>query len=168
MGNWQLSGVNQFQTGTPCGIGSNNDFAGVGEVGSIGCSGSIQYWNMAQSPTIMHEFSNSTASPNQYFSTTTSSGAPIFTQPATGTFALQKGIRGSIYSPGFQDWNLGLYKGFAINERSGFQFRAEAFDVNNHPNWSGPGENPTSSSFGKVTSKTGLARTLQLSLRFYF
>ncbi len=168
LGNWQISGVNQFQTGTPCGIGSNNDFAGVGEVGSIGCSGSIQYWNMAQTPSTPAQFSNSTASPNQWFSTTTSSGAPIFTQPAAGTFALQKGVRGSIYGPGFQDWNLGLYKSFAINERNGFQFRAEAFDVNNHPNWAGPGLNPTSSSFGKVTSKTGLARTLQLSLRYYF
>ncbi len=168
LGNWQLSGVNQFQTGTPCGIGSNSDFAGVGEVGSIGCSGSIQYWNMAQSPAIMGQFANSTASPNQYFSTTTSSGAPIFTQPAAGTFVLQKGVRGSIYGPGFQDWNLGLFKAFAVTEKTGFQFRAEAFDVNNHPNWSGPGLNPTSSSFGKVTSKTGLARTIQLSLRYYF
>jgi hypothetical protein len=168
LGNWQLSGVNQFQTGTPCGIGFNSDYAGVGEVGSIGCSGSIQYWNMAQSPAILGQFSNSTASPTQYFATTTSSGAPIFTPPAAGTFVLQKGVRGSIYSPGFQDWNLGLFKAFAVTEKTGFQFRAEAFDVNNHPNWSGPGENPTSSSFGKVTSKTGLARTLQLSLRYYF
>jgi hypothetical protein len=48
------------------------------------------------------------------------------------------------------------------------QFRAEAFDVNNHPNWSGPGENPTASTFGKVTTKTGIARNLQLSLRYYF
>ena len=28
--------------------------------------------------------------------------------------------------------------------------------------------NPTSSQFGMITSKTGLARQLQLSLRFYF
>jgi hypothetical protein len=169
LGNWQLSGVNQYQTGTPCGIGFNNDYAGVGEVGSIGCSGSIQYWNMAQTPTILGQgFANSTASPNYYFQTTTSGGAPIFTAPAAGTFVLQKGVRGSIYSPGFQDWNLGLYKSFAFNERHGLQFRAEAFDVNNHPNWSGPGENPTSASFGKITSKTGIARNLQLSLRYYF
>ena len=46
--------------------------------------------------------------------------------------------------------------------------RAEAFDVNNHPNWSGPNLNPTSSQFGEVTSKTGLVRTLQLSLRYAF
>ena len=36
-------------------------------------------------------------------------------------------------------------------------------------NWSNVASfNPTSSTFGKVTSKTGLARNLQLSLRFYF
>jgi Carboxypeptidase regulatory-like domain/TonB-dependent Receptor Plug Domain len=168
LGNWQISGVNQFQTGTPCGIGFNNDYAGVGEVGSIGCSGSIQYWNMAQTPAILGQFSTTTATPTYYFQTTTSSGAPIFTAPTAGSFVLQKGVRGSIYGPGFQDWNLGLYKSFAFNERHGLQFRAEAFDVNNHPNWSGPGENPTSSSFGKVTGKTGISRNLQLSLRYYF
>ncbi len=169
LGNWQISGVNQFQTGTPCGIGFNNDYAGVGEVGSIGCDGSTELWNMAQVPAILGQgFANSTASPNYYFQTTTSGGAPIFTAPAAGTFVLQKGIRGSIYGPGFQDWNLGLYKSFAFNERHGLQFRAEAFDVNNHPNWSGPGENPTSASFGKITGKTGIARNLQLSLRYYF
>ncbi|HVO98728.1 MAG TPA: carboxypeptidase regulatory-like domain-containing protein [Bryobacteraceae bacterium] len=168
LGGWQISGVNQFQTGTPCGIGTNNDFAGVGEYGSFGCGNQGEFWNMAQKPSILGQFATTTATPNYYFQTTTASGAPIFTQPAAGTFVLQKGVRGSIYQPGFQDWNLGLFKSFQINERTGFQFRAEAFDVNNHPNWSGPGLNPTSSSFGKVTSKTGLARNLQLSLRFYF
>jgi len=167
LGNWQISGVNQFQTGTPCGIGVNTDYAGVGEYGSFGCGNEGEFWNMSQSPAILGQFSNSTASPTQYFATS-NNGVPIFTQPAAGTFVLQKGVRDSIYQPGFQDWNLGLFKAFAFNERHGLQFCAEAFDVNNHPNWSGPGLNPTSSSFGKVTSKTGLSRNLQLSLRYYF
>jgi hypothetical protein len=161
--------VNQFQTGVPCGVGVNTDYAGVGEVGSFGCGSEGQFWNMNGTPSILHQFANSTASPNQYFSTVTSGGAPIFTQPAAGTFVLQKGVRDSIYQPGFQDWNLGLFKAFAVTEKSGFQFRAEAFDVNNHPNWGGVASfTPTSSSFGKVTSKTGLSRNLQLSLRYYF
>src|SRR5580692_8801737 len=86
LGNWQLSGVNQFQTGVPCGVGVNTDYAGVGEVGSFGCGSEGQFWNMNGTPSILHQFANSTASPNQYFSTTTSGGAPIFTQPAAGTF----------------------------------------------------------------------------------
>ena len=80
----------------------------------------------------------------------------------------QPGVRDSIYGPGFQDWNISLFKTFALNERSGFEFRAEAYDFPNHPNLSGPNYNPTSSQFGEITSKTELARNLQLSLRFYF
>ncbi len=120
-------------------------------------------------PSILGQFANSSSSPNQYFATTNSSRQPIFTAPAAGTFNLQKGVRDEIYGPGFQDWNLGLYKQFAFNERHGLQFRAEAFDVNNHPNWTALTAtggtsgffNPTSSTFGKVTAKTGLSRNLQ-------
>ena len=62
-----------------------------------------------------------------------------------------------------------LFKKFAINERTGFQFRAEAFDAFNHPNLNGAGTNPNNlSTFGKVTGKTNDVRNLQLSLRFYF
>ncbi|HZL57111.1 MAG TPA: carboxypeptidase regulatory-like domain-containing protein [Bryobacteraceae bacterium] len=168
LGGWQISGLNQFQTGTPCGIGTSNDYAGVGEVGSFGCGSQGQFWAMNGTPTILGQFANASTSPNQYFSVTNSSGAPIFTTPTPGTFNLQHGVRDSIYQPGFQDWNLGLYKKFAINEKNNIEFRAEGFDVNNHPNWSGPGLNPTAATFGKVTSKTGLARNLQLSLRYYF
>ncbi len=173
LGGWQLSAIMQFQTGVPCGVFGSNDVAGVSanDLGSLGCEGSGQFWQMNGTPTILHQFAGGagSASPNQYFATTNSSGQPIFTAPPAGTFNLQPGVRDEIYQPGFQDWNAGLYKKFAITERTGFEFRAEAFDLPNHPNWSGVASfNPTSSTFGKVTSKTGLARNLQLSLRFYF
>ena len=72
-----------------------------------------------------------------------------------------------IHDPGFENWNVGLYKKFAITESKGFQFRAQAFDVFNHPNWSRPDYNPTSATFGKATAKNS-ERNIQLSLRFYF
>jgi hypothetical protein len=168
LGGWSISGVNQFQTGTPCGIGSNNDYAGVGEYGSFGCGNEGQFWNMSMKPSVVGQFSNSTSSPTTYFSTTNYIGSPIFTAPATGTFNLQSGVRNSIYMPGFQDWNLSLFKKFQIKENQKVELRAEAFDVFNHPNWSTPGLNPTASNFGKVTSMTNLSRNLQLSLRYAF
>ena len=61
-----------------------------------------------------------------------------------------------------------LFKRFAINERNAFEFRAEAYDFINHPNWSGPNLNPTSGTFGEITGKSGLNRDLQLSLRYSF
>ena len=130
-----------------------------------------QFYNLNGTPSIIGQFAGGAgaASPNQYFATT-SGGAPLFfTAPAAGTFNLQKGVRNEIYQPGFQDWNLGLYKKFAITERQGLEFRAQAFDVNNHPNWGNVASfNPTSSVFGKVTTKTNLSRNLQLSLRYAF
>jgi len=163
LGGWSLAGTAQFQTGTPCGVGTNNDFAGVGEFGSFGCGSEGQFW-VLNGPTTINSgvFAGSTGNPNARYFTVNA------TAPPTGTFNLQPGVRDSIYGPGFQDWNLALFKTFAVNDRSGFQFRAEAYDFINHPNLSAPNFNPTSSQFGEITSKTGLQRTLQLSLKFYF
>jgi hypothetical protein len=164
VGGWELSGVVQAQTGTPCGIGTNNDFAGVGEFGSFGCGSQGQFWILNGPPVV---------NTGAFAGPVTSSSSPRYfsanvTQPAPGTFNLQNGVRDSVYQPGLQDWNIGLMKRFAINERSGFQFRAEAYDFINHPNLNGPNLTPNSSQFGMITSKSGLARNLQLSLRFYF
>ena len=64
-----------------------------------------------------------------------------------------------IYNPGFENWNLGLFKDFQIKEALGFQFRAEAYDAFNHPNWSGVGTDPTNlTTFMKVTGKSGDVR----------
>jgi hypothetical protein len=168
LGGWQLSGISQFQTGSPCSVGAKNDYAGVGaaSLGSFGCGNVGQFWVVNGNPTIKHQFAKTSSDPAQWFATTKPDGSPIFTQPATGTFNMQS-VRDLIYGPGFQNWNIGLFKKFAITEQRGFEFRAEAFNFINHPNWSAPDYNPTSSTFGKVTSKTS-ERNMQLSLRFYF
>jgi hypothetical protein len=166
LGGWQLSGTIQFQTGAPCGIGTNNDFAGVSstDLGSFGCGSQGQFWVLNGFPQITGQFApglGANASSPKYFTANV-------TQPTAGTFNLEGGVRDSVYQPGFQDWNAMLFKKFAINERNSFEFRAEAYDFINHPNWSTPQLNPTSGTFGEVTSKTGLARNLQLSLRYSF
>ncbi len=166
LGGWQLSGTAQFQTGAPCGIGANTDYAGVSsnDLGSFGCGNEGQFWVLNGAPQIVGQFAagvGANASSPHYF-------IANVTPPPAGTFNLQPGVRNSIYGPGFQDWNLMLFKKFAINERSAFEFRAEAYDFINHPNWSGPNFNAASSLLGEVTGKTGLARNLQLSLRYSF
>jgi hypothetical protein len=167
LGGWQLSGTAQFQTGSPCGVGANTDYAGVSsnDLGTFGCGSEGQFWVVNGTPTILGNFAsglNANASSPKYFNTS------VFSAPPAGTFNLQPGVRNLIYQPGFQDWNLMLFKRFAINERNNIEFRAEAYDFINHPNWSGPNLNPTSSTFGEVTGKSGLIRDLQLSLRYSF
>ena len=83
IGGWQLSGSSQFQTGQPCGVGTNNDYAGVGEVGSFGCGTNTsegQFWVKNGSPHILKKFSGYPGQQgNKYFSTTNPDGSPIFT-----------------------------------------------------------------------------------------
>jgi hypothetical protein len=169
LGGWQLSGITQFQTGTPSSVASSNDYAGVGQDGSMSNGG--QFWVMNGTPTVVHEIAaNGSADAKYWFTTTDSSGKLLWTQPATGTFNTQAaGFRNVIHNPGFVNWNAGLFKKFSITEKTGVQFRAEAFNIFNHPNWGGASFNPTNlSTFGKITSKTGDVRNLQLSLRLYF
>jgi hypothetical protein len=171
LGGWQISGITQFQTGTPCSVAGANDYAGVGLDSNFGCGVNGQYWVVNGNPSIVGNFASSSTDPNQWFATKNSDGTPIFTQPPAGTFNTQR-VRNMIYQPGFQNWNMGLFKAIPVNERFRFQFRAEAFNVWNHPNWGGASGggvdfNPTSSTFGKVTNK-GSERNLQLSLRAEF
>ena len=168
-GGWQLSGIFQAQTGTPSSVAASSDYAGVGQDGSMSNGG--QFWVMNGTPTVLHQIAANGAGGSQYwFSTTDSSGKLLWSQPAAGTFNSQTaGFRNVIHNPGFYNINSGLFKKFAITEHTGMQFRAEAFDLTNHPNWGGASFNPTNlSTFGKITSKTGDVRNLQLSLRLYF
>jgi len=178
LGGWQLSGITQFQTGLPCSVAAANDYAGVGPDANYGCGVNGQYWVVNGDPKIIGTF----GSTGQWFATTNPDGSPIFTAPAFGTFNTQR-VRNIIYQPGFSNWNMGLFKSFPITESVGLQFRAEAYNVWNHPNWCGASGcsgttnialNPTNTStFGKVLAKGGGSsgsgeRNLQLSLRLYF
>jgi hypothetical protein len=177
LGGWQISGVTQFQTGLPCSVAGGSDYAGVGLDSNFGCGVNGQYWQVNGDPKIIGTFGSN----GQWFATTNPDGSPIFVKPAKGTFVTQN-VRNIIYQPGYQNWNLGLFKAFPIKESIGFQFRAEAFNFINHPNWCGGsgcsgttniGLNPDNlATFGKVLTKGGGVgggeRNIQLSLRFYF
>jgi len=169
LGGWRIAGVAQFQTGAPCGIGTTNDYAGVGEVGSFGCGSQGQFWVMHGTPKIVKGFAGYSTNKQQYFTTTNPDGSPIFTAPTAGTFNLQRGVRNSIYQPGYQNWNLSLKKKFMITETANVEFTTDAYNFINHPNWSGPNLNPTSSQFGQVTGKqTTNPRTLQVGLHITY
>ena len=159
----------QFQTGAPCGVGVNTDYAGVGEYGSFGCGSEGEFWVKHGTPKILHHFAGYPGQTGKYFSTTDATGAPLFTAPPQGTFNLQHGVRNSIYQPGYQNWNLSLKKAFPIAGGVRAEFTADAYNFINHPNWSGPNLNPTSSQFGEVTGKsTSNPRTIQVGLHIYY
>ncbi len=170
LGGWQLSGIMQFQTGTPpersgrCGcIGTVGDFAGTGVRQAVP-------WEVLGDPVLSsgeQRFSSGSSDDNFFFRTTNSNGDRLFVQPDPGTFSRTQNRNSLLHGPGFQSWNFGLFKDFAINDRHRVQLRSEFFNLPNHPNWNQVNANATSGTFGKVTSKSH-NRNIQLSLRYSF
>jgi hypothetical protein len=76
--------------------------------------------------------------------------------------------RGSFHGPGFTNLDASLHKNFAMpyNEKHQLAIRFEAFNSLNHPNWTTPNINYSSSSFGQVGA--GGMRQLQLAAKYQF
>jgi len=74
-----------------------------------------------------------------------------------------------IRGPGYQRWDLSVFKSFRIAERFKLTFRSEFFNLFNHTNYQGVGSSYAtgSTTFGVVTS-TRDARVAQLALKLYF
>ena len=96
---------------------------------------------------------------------------------APGAFQLGNSGRNVFRNPTFNEVDAGLSKRFKITERQGFSFRAEAYNVFNHPNFGLASTNlniTNPASFGKFSSTLGTqvggssARTMQLALRYDF
>jgi hypothetical protein len=59
-------------------------------------------------------------------------------------------------------------KHFPVTENTSFEFRAEMFNITNHPTFSAPSTAINSSSGGQVSSTLNTSRIIQLALKFRF
>lgn len=154
LGNWGISGVGQFQSGSPFSVTTTEDIAGVGAG-----SGS-QFYTMTGDPmnVTRTEFTTPTAGAVWF-------NKDAFSRPAAGTYGTQ--ARNALRQPGFWELHMSVRRSFPVGENQRFDLRWEAFNFLNHP-WLGNAQtNPTSATFGLITSKTG-SRTMQVNLQFTF
>jgi hypothetical protein len=101
--------------------------------------------------------------------------------PGTCSNLLGNAGRNSIVGPGLVNLDFSVYKNFAvkkISESASVQFRAEFFNVMNHPNFAPPfpffgsgsaaifNENGTSSGSGGLEALVGKPRDIQFGLKF--
>jgi hypothetical protein len=89
-----------------------------------------------------------------------------FATPAPYTYG--NAGRNTIVGPGRTNYDASLFKNFTIHEQMMFQFRFEAFNAFNHPQFNYPNQTIGNSQVGQITSVVGNARNLQASLRFQF
>ncbi|MCX6592129.1 MAG: carboxypeptidase regulatory-like domain-containing protein [Acidobacteria bacterium] len=168
LGGWQVSGVTQFQSGTPGTVATGDDFAGVGTG-----SGS-QLWQLNGGQiTTSGKFTNAGDNGAYYIDVKPDANGrqTLYSQPKAGTFVTDR-LRNVMYGPGFQNWNISAFKNFRVGERVNLQFRADGYNFVNHPNWGGSAgggldRNPNNATFGRVTAKGG-ERNMQFGLRFGF
>ena len=137
LGGWQWSGITLIQTGTPFTV-TNGGFNGIpGD--NAGVSNTIAANGVTSQPDIVGD-------PKSGIVQVPAAGfGPAFFNPAA--FVAPRGLtfgdvgRNSLTNPRRTNFDMALFKHFAINERVGFEFRAEAFNVFNHTEfaWLGGG-----------------------------
>lgn len=111
-----------------------------------------------------------TGNPAQWFANTA-----VFAKPCVGTVCHPGDLgRDAITGPGFVNTDASLTKDTKLAEKLTLQFRAEIFDIFNHPNFGNPILTTTSSSFGKImstrfpTGDFGSSRQIQFALKLMF
>jgi hypothetical protein len=152
-GNWQMNGIVTLHTGIPFTVRSN------------GCQG---IWNACMPDLVPGKNPNdapaSGRSPDHWFDTTAvTAPAPL----TGGNLGLQSNYAGPTHSVDFS-----IFKGFAITERFKVEFRAEAFNLSNTPQFNDSSKfdnNRQDAAFGVVTGTgAGTERHIQFELRVRF
>jgi hypothetical protein len=70
--------------------------------------------------------------------------------------------------PSLFNWDMSVFKNFAVTERINAQFRAEAFNATNTVYFGNPNTTFTSPTFGQITSQINSPRLIQLGIRATF
>jgi hypothetical protein len=110
-------------------------------------------------PNVVGNAKLSHRTPDQWFNTS------AFAFPAFGSFG--NAGRNILDGPGFQNVNLSLMKTTSLKEGVNLQFRAEAFNVFNHPNFDLPDNFLGSPTFGRILSAQS-PRHIQFGLKLLF
>jgi hypothetical protein len=123
LGGWQFSGVTSVLSGSPFNPVFNTDNAGVAN--AVAGSGS-------RPDLVGDPHSGIVQVPNSGF-------GPLLYNP--NAYAVPRGLtfgdvgRNTLTNPRRTNFDMALFKHFAIHESVAFEFRAEAFNVFNHTEW---------------------------------
>jgi len=183
--NYQLSGITSFQSGAPVDTG-------LWWSPAMTINGTYNAWWINYSRAYVYPTISSDVGTSQG---TSKFNPAAFTPPPVGLppTPSRDGLRGG----GLQNWDMSLFKNIPLGAQDRYlQLRFEAFNVFNHPNFSGvnmnwtvnppAGDTPTTlsintrppgdtslygSAFGEYSNTytgTGGPRVLQLAVKFYF
>jgi hypothetical protein len=174
LGNWQVNVIERATSGFPLFVVDSTDPSEVNfgynglvvqrpnEVGNPNVAGPVAANPTCAAPSQVHTLAH-------WFNPCAFESAPFG--------ELGTGVRAPVYGPRFVNTDFSLFKNFPLSFREGMnlQFRAEFFNLFNHPQYwmsgiSGSGEQDigTPSSFGVINSTVNNPRLAQFALKLTF
>lgn len=180
LGGWQTSSIVQTRSGSPMNVSIESGFFGLPArpnyvSSSLIAPGGIKW-------------------PSQSYNVSAYQIEPSFNGTPGDPSTIGKVSRNSLRAPDFFQWDFSAAKNFPLFEKAKLQFRADIFNILNHPNFGGPDGGictafsaasestpascTTNANFGKVGQTvadannsqvgTGTARQEQFSLKIIF
>jgi hypothetical protein len=181
LGDWALSGVTIFQSGTPFSIfdsSAGTAFLGQGSTPLLGASlaPGASIATGLTSGDIHQRITSGYLNPSAFKPAPLLYPAQCQTDSNFCTTGFGDLGRNLYHGPFQQNWDASLIKYFRIGERQEVRFTADFFNVWNHTNFANPTvtdieaylASPTNSPFGKIVGTVGTPRLVQFSLRWAF
>jgi hypothetical protein len=149
LGGWEIGGILSAYTGGPIGISSavNNTFS---QGGNQRPNWSGQDPSVAN-PTYDHWINGA-----------------VFSNPPAFTFGNLARTLSILRSAPLRQFDLSLHKKIGITEKLALQFRAEAFNLANSPQFAPPNSTFGSPQFGVVSAQSNLPRIVQFALKLTY
>lgn len=154
--NWQLNGIASANSATPFTVYDSTNVslqAAAPPISGYYASRPNLIGNPSEGPHTVNEWLSRT--PFQRLN------------PATQAGQFGDESRNASRGPAYADVDLSALKTFELTERYRLQFRAEQFNVANHPNFALPISDLNSSDFGRIL-QAGSARLTQFALKVLF
>ncbi len=154
LGGWQINNILTLATGLP--------FTPVMQTSTLNTGSGTQFPNRIASGVLPSD----QRSIDHWFD------ASAFTAPPQFTFG--NSGRNILYGPGTKQIDLSLFKSFRFTESRRVEFRAEAFNALNTPQFNNPNATIGFTGVGKITSAGSptvyqrTSRQIQLALKLYF
>ena len=153
LGGWQFGGILTLQDGFPltayCSSGAIQNGGGSCYPDATGISPTLE---------------SSEQSRTRFFDT----AAFVDRLPGGPRFRYGNSARSTITGPGIINFDASINKKFDITESKFVEFRAEFFNLPNHPIWNPPGTTLGSPNYGVITSTKIDSRQLQFALKLVF
>ncbi|MBI2686623.1 MAG: TonB-dependent receptor [Acidobacteria bacterium] len=163
LGGWSINGIVQLTSGLPVTVSQNGDSQNTGP-------SSFQRPNIVPGARLDRAWESRTI--DRWFDTAAFIRSKCNGCAGEGIYMGPKGYGNAGVSlfdaPGQKTWDFALFKEFTPREHHRIQFRFEAFNFLNTPQFSAPSRSLGAADFGRIGSTVVNNREMQLGLKYIF